>query len=306
MPVYNTPPALLDAAMESVLRQRAVDFELIVVDDGSDAATASMVDSWASRDSRILATHTGNRGLASARNHGLTLAKGRHVCFVDSDDMLFDDALAVLTEIRSSSGCPIAMGRFTSKEPGKARLRPFITLSAEAAIEACLYQQGGIQPSACGKLYDRGLFDRERFADGIYYEDLDFFYRAALAAGRVAYTDSAVYFYRMHPASFLHTWRPERADVLDVTERMQLRLEPLSPALGRAARDRRMSAAFNIFIEASRHGDTALARRCWQIAKPLRKESLLNGKVRIKNKLGAALSLCGPRVFSSVAIWLGM
>lgn len=80
---YNRA-GLVSAAIDSVLAQTWDDFELLVVDDGSDDHTAEVLASY--RDSRLHPLHRPNGGLSAARNTGIEQATGRFVAFLDDDD----------------------------------------------------------------------------------------------------------------------------------------------------------------------------------------------------------------------------
>jgi glycosyltransferase involved in cell wall biosynthesis len=91
MPTFNRVE-YLRAALESVYAQRFEDWELIVVDDGSEDETRALLNGQ--RDPRVtvvFATHTGNP--AVLRNRGIALARGEYVAFLDSDDRWRDDKL---------------------------------------------------------------------------------------------------------------------------------------------------------------------------------------------------------------------
>lgn len=92
MPVYNSEPFLLEA-IESVLGQSFRDLELICIDDGSDDGSLGLLKQAASRDGRIRVYTQANAGVASARNRGLELARGRYISFADADDKLYPDSL---------------------------------------------------------------------------------------------------------------------------------------------------------------------------------------------------------------------
>ena len=94
IPVYNRP-AMIAAALHSVLEQSLKPDEILVVDDGSTDETAARVDAFSPRVRRI---HQTNQGVAAARNHGLREAAGDLMVFLDSDDLLASDALAILSE----------------------------------------------------------------------------------------------------------------------------------------------------------------------------------------------------------------
>jgi glycosyltransferase involved in cell wall biosynthesis len=84
IPTYNRAHVLA-RAIQSVLDQTYQDFEMIVVDDGSNDNTEEVVKSF--NDPRIrYIRHEGNRGAAAARNTGIKAAKGKFIAFQDSDD----------------------------------------------------------------------------------------------------------------------------------------------------------------------------------------------------------------------------
>ncbi|MFC6283196.1 MULTISPECIES: glycosyltransferase family 2 protein [Polaromonas] len=84
VPTYNRANFIGDA-IASVLSQSFSDFEVIVVDDGSTDQTGAIVAGF--DDPRVIYVHQSNRGRSSARNHALSLARGRYLAFLDSDDM---------------------------------------------------------------------------------------------------------------------------------------------------------------------------------------------------------------------------
>lgn len=84
IPTYNRA-SMLGEAIESVLDQTYSDFEIIVVDDGSTDDTQQVVKAF--DDTRIRYVFQENRGRSNARNHALSLAQGRYIAFLDSDDL---------------------------------------------------------------------------------------------------------------------------------------------------------------------------------------------------------------------------
>ena len=91
VPVYNCEQYLC-ACIDSILAQHFRDFELILVDDGSQDRSGEILDDYAARDERIIVIHQENGGPAEARNAGLNAATCPYVYFPDSDDIL-DPAL---------------------------------------------------------------------------------------------------------------------------------------------------------------------------------------------------------------------
>ncbi len=85
LPVYNAA-STVGRCMESILAQTFRNFELLVVDDGSNDGSGEMCDGFAARDNRIKVIHQANAGVSAARNRALDSASGRYICFVDADD----------------------------------------------------------------------------------------------------------------------------------------------------------------------------------------------------------------------------
>ncbi|TLN28536.1 glycosyltransferase family 2 protein, partial [bacterium] len=92
IPSYNRADMVMDA-VNSVLRQTFADWELIVVDDGSQDNTREVIA--AVRDERVRYIYQDNQGLPGARNSGIRAARGEYVAFLDSDDVFLPHKLAV-------------------------------------------------------------------------------------------------------------------------------------------------------------------------------------------------------------------
>lgn len=92
LPVYNGEP-FLPAAITSVIVQSYSNWELIIIDDGSNDRSASICDSYLSKDLRIKVFHQSNKGVNSARAKGVDEAKGEYFVFLDADDTFSPDSL---------------------------------------------------------------------------------------------------------------------------------------------------------------------------------------------------------------------
>ena len=95
VPIYNVEE-YLSGCLESILSQNFSDFEIICIDDGSTDESGSILEMYASKDSRIRTVHQENKGLSSARNVGLDMARGEYIAFCDSDDYYHPDFLKKL------------------------------------------------------------------------------------------------------------------------------------------------------------------------------------------------------------------
>lgn len=95
IPVYNTDKYLGDA-IRSIQNQTFTDWELILVDDCSTDRSGEICEFYSQEDERIhFVALPQNSGALQARNHGIKLAKGKYLCFLDSDDTFEPSKLAV-------------------------------------------------------------------------------------------------------------------------------------------------------------------------------------------------------------------
>ena len=90
LPCYNTS-AFISETIKSILKQSYVQFELIIVNDGSTDNSEQIILSF--KDLRVKLINQNNQGVSSARNSGLKLAQGEFIIFFDADDIMSDDFL---------------------------------------------------------------------------------------------------------------------------------------------------------------------------------------------------------------------
>lgn len=98
IPVYNVEPYLREC-LDSVLAQSFRDLEIICVDDGSTDGSSAILDDYARRDARIRIICQANGGLSAARNTGMDAAAGKYLYFLDSDDMIAQNAMERLHDV---------------------------------------------------------------------------------------------------------------------------------------------------------------------------------------------------------------
>src|SRR5215204_6839447 len=177
IPCYNQA-RFLGEAIRSVLCQGYTDLEIIVVDDGSEDGTEEVASGYAKEDPRVRLIRQENRGLAAARNRGLSEVGGEYVVFLDSDDRLVPEALEVgVRELEEHPGCAFVCGlcrKITadgSIVPGWEQFRvrddPYLEL-----LRSCPVYVPAV-------MYRRSVFDAVGDFDTSYKaaEDYDLYYR---------------------------------------------------------------------------------------------------------------------------------
>lgn len=116
VPVYNTSK-FLSTCIESILNQSFTDFEVLLIDDGSTDQSGEICDNYASCDARIKVYHKPNGGVDSARNLGISEARGNYFYFVDSDDKLLPGCLQNLVN-GISDGVDLIVGGYIYSSDG--------------------------------------------------------------------------------------------------------------------------------------------------------------------------------------------
>lgn len=222
VPVYNVEP-YIHQSVDSILAQTFTDFELILVDDGSPDNCPSICDEYVKKDNRVHVIHQENSGLSAARNAGLEIAKGDYVSFVDSDDMIHPQFLALLVDAIQSKEYKIVACQLTCFDNGlefePIDKCPIACMSSEEACER-LYDidtyEGISFITAWGKLYSRDLFDHIRFPVGRLNEDQFVTYKLIYAMEEIGLVKAPLYGYRINPTGIMHsTFTIQRYDNLD-------------------------------------------------------------------------------------------
>ena len=207
IPVYNVRRYLCES-VKSVLRQTYRNFEILLIDDGSDDGSGALCDRLGSRDSRIRVIHRENGGLSAARNTGLAAMTGALVAFLDSDDAYTPDFLRVMVAALTQSGADIAVCRYAicrtdgHMSPAHGECDFFITDETVSGGEALRRLIGRrINQSVWNKLYRAELFAGLRFPEGICYEDMVLEPYLFARAHSVRTVRSTLVCYRKHPGS---------------------------------------------------------------------------------------------------------
>lgn len=93
IPLYNKAK-FIEETLQSVLEQDFLDFEIIIIDDGSTDKSVEIVERFS--DSRISLIKQKNRGVSVARNNGIAMSKGTYIALIDADDFWYSNHLREL------------------------------------------------------------------------------------------------------------------------------------------------------------------------------------------------------------------
>lgn len=120
VPVYNAKQ-YIQGCVKSVLKQTHTDFELILIDDGSEDGSKEFCEKLCTADRRIRFICQKHGGASSARNTGINAAKGKYLFFLDSDDIIHPQLLEALYKLQEKNHTAIASVDFYYAQRGKFR-----------------------------------------------------------------------------------------------------------------------------------------------------------------------------------------
>lgn len=179
-------------AIESILSSTYKDFELIIVDDASTDSTVAKAREYAEKDNRIkLYINERNLGDYPNRNKAASLARGKYLKYVDSDDYIYPNGLEIL--IHSMEQFPDAGYGLCSLIPDKGRPFPFM-LSPREAYEYHFFGPGLFHKGPLTSIFLRAAFEAiGGFKPGRMIGDTDLWHRIGLHYPTVLMQDGIVW-----------------------------------------------------------------------------------------------------------------
>ena len=211
IPVYNVC-LYLPQCLESVIHQTYRNLEIVVIDDGSSDGSAGICDEFAKQDFRIRVFHTGNRGLASARNLGLMKSSGLYLSFLDGDDWYELNAIETLLKTAFQTESDIVTAYYSREYIGK-KITPDVTHESVQIYYGRdilpAFATGFFSNVVWNKLYHTSCFEFIRFPEKHNYEDVAATWKLMKALkeknGRISTVPQALFHFRMRKSSITHT-----------------------------------------------------------------------------------------------------
>lgn len=219
---YNIPLDMLRQCVESILALalQPSEREIILVDDGSPISPVTLVDSY---PTAIRYIRQSNKGVAEARNAGLSAAQGTHVQFVDADDYLlcegYNHCIDIVRNNRDIDLLAIDFTQRTNINHNAAQE----TLPTDGADYMLQHNLRGID---WAYLFRRSIIGDLRFHPGLLHEDEEFVPRLFLQAHNVVATTAVAYYYRRRADSIVHSEDKAHvhrrlSDMLQIISRLQ-------------------------------------------------------------------------------------
>lgn len=200
IPVYNAEK-YLDRCVESIVKQTYKNLEIILIDDGSRDSSGSKIDGWAEKDHRITVVHKQNTGVSDTRNIGIDRATGTYLTFIDSDDYIEEDYVAVLHKNIVEQNADIVACNFEAVYEEGIEERSYSLIPEDKVIEECVRLfEDSIQCRiytylVWGKLYKKAALQGIRFKKQAYSEDALFIREVFTKSPKVSLITYKGYYY---------------------------------------------------------------------------------------------------------------
>lgn len=189
VPVYNVSQ-YIERCLTSLANQSGVDYEVIIVDDGSTDDSSKICEKISSEHKQMHYYRTSNHGLSAARNYGLAKSHGLYVWFVDGDDFLADDALDRLRKTLHHDIVCIGYYNYYDDEN--------ITNGSDCELSDNISRYLINPAFAQMKIVKRSILtsNKVQFENGRHYEDVGLTYGLIRYTNDVVHSGERVYFYR--------------------------------------------------------------------------------------------------------------
>lgn len=174
VPMYNTEK-WIERCVESIIGQSFLDFEVIIIDDGSIDNSLSIVREYCKKDQRIRCISTKNQGSAKAKNIGLKYVSGDIVTFVDADDFVESDMYKTMISVMDTCNADIVECACRKiNKLGRQLYKVDLTNEEIEGKEQCLLhfvKQKNVGNYMWNKIYKKELFEGNYFPDLKFSED---------------------------------------------------------------------------------------------------------------------------------------
>lgn len=248
IPAFNASEHI-EACLSSILGQKDVALDVIVVNDGSTDDTVEKVRRCSDGDSRIRIIEGTNEGPARARNRGIEAARGTYIAFADADDELLPGGYSSMIDSLERTGSDIATGSYIRLgKTGRSRPKLTARVHSRQRLAVRLDDMPELleEPVLWNKVYRRDFWNRHvgvmrGFSN---YEDQEPVYRALVGAAAIDVLTDDVYAWRL--AEGRETRSQRKAEITDLQAKLEV-IDALRAVLDHAS-ENVLERAYSIWM----------------------------------------------------------
>lgn len=227
IPVYNVEQ-YLEECIDSILMQVFIDYEIIIINDGSTDNSPRICNYYEAKDNRVRVMHKHNEGLAQTRNQGLKIAKGKYLIFVDGDDHIEKSGKSLLDIYRflvveNSDLIIFNLSPFVLNNDLTYKLYDIpktkkigITYDLDTIFKSRVYLA-----SACNKIVKREVITKNslEFPKGLLSEDIKWCGDLLMYSEKIVFYPVVFYFYRKNREGSI-TYITKKKNLLDIADQV--------------------------------------------------------------------------------------
>ncbi len=206
IPIYNVEKYIREC-FDSIIAQRFDDIEFICIDDGSVDGSGSICDEYAQIDKRFVVRHIVNKGVAAARNFGLSLARGEYIAWIDPDDYVASNWINVISNTLSDYKCDILVFDYTIIKDNQKLVKEYKKFSGfihKLDFLQDIVDDQTIQSQLWQKVFKKELFKNINFPETLEcMEDYAVLHKVIENVDSVFYIKDSLYFYRVRNNSLV-------------------------------------------------------------------------------------------------------
>ena len=227
IPVYNAEKYLERCVKSVILALEKIHGEILLIDNGSTDRSVEIIQKFRKKYPGVIrALQCLKPGAGTARNYGVTEARGNYIWFVDADDEIREDAVSkLLTEAEQKKADLVMLGMKRVYKNGHtdylSAVRPDEDNFKSRFVR---YGLGPVQVLAKRNWWNQYEF---KFKEGITQEDMEMMSALILYTDKYAAVDEPLYYYYQNDDSVLHktTWDPHAFDIFPALEGLYQRFK---------------------------------------------------------------------------------
>jgi len=292
--VYNGEKYLL-GCLQSIAAQTHTDFECLCVDDGSVDGGEAVIEAFAEKDARFRLFRKAAGESQSADNRGMDLATGDALVFVDQDDYIHPQMLAILVAVMEETGVDVVGCAFKHTDqtyaPMAADVAPYQTRIYDDPLRALLRHRT-VLTAVWARLYKRSALQGLRFVAEQVFADMPFTVSLMVRLKRYAQVDAPLCFYYTNPDSTMRShWTTQKTEgyvlcINAIHEAIAAHRPESLPEVRKRISNGRVKMIFNRIKKLPKPEQEAL----WQHAQPHLQRLYAQGRIsyrglKLKHKL---------------------
>lgn len=226
--VYNQEKYIKDC-LNSIINQTCKNLEIICINDGSTDNSLNILREFKKNYKNFVLINQRNKGLSRSRNEAISISRGKYILFVDSDDLLRNDALEKLflkmerrnLDMLSFSGMNF-IGDIANKIENKYWTFSYLPKNFNKDVfnwRDCKSFLHRMAVSSCLTMYKASFIKNNKifFPDRLCFEDNLFFIKSITKANRCGILNEKFYYRRVHSASITQNWDKHFLDYIKVS-----------------------------------------------------------------------------------------